>query len=583
MDPHPTPPLALRNSLLLALAAGLLLPALAWLGAEVAFGARLGLAPERLRAGVLLLVVVQAVASAAALLWTLVRHLDDPIDRLTGQVQGLLGARPVSPLRDAVGDELQPLAHELEALRQRIADLQGRLRTTEAQLHKASMLDALTGLPNRVLMSELFTHEAAAARRAGRAMAMLHLGLDRFRTFNDTLGHNVGDELLIGIAGRLTATLRDADVLCRGGGDEFLVLLSGTEGWDRVAAAAERLLRAVERPLELPRSGHVISVSAGIGIAMYPADGNDFEALARTAALALDRSKTLGRGLYSFYQPGLDQALRQRIETERELALALENDEFTLVYQPVLDARSGATVGCEALLRWQHPRRGLLAPGAFIEGARACGLMCDIDAWVLERACRDLAQWRAAGIDPGRVALNLSVQQARNPALSDTLRSALERHELQPQQLELEITEDAFMHEADGVPRALARWRALGLALTIDDFGVGYSSLSQLKKLRPERLKIDCSLVADLPDAAEDCALAEAMLGMARALQIGVVAEGVETVAQRDWLLQRGCVRQQGHLHGEPLPAVAFAARLGLPARRSALSAGAAPQAVPTT
>jgi EAL domain-containing protein (putative c-di-GMP-specific phosphodiesterase class I) len=239
--------------------------------------------------------------------------------------------------------------------------------------------------------------------------------------------------------------------------------------------------------------------------------------LARAAALALDRSKTLGRGLYSFYQPGLDQALRQRIDSERELTHALEHDEFELFYQPVVDAGNGRVVGCEALLRWQHPQRGLLAPGAFID-ARA-PVRADVRHRRLgaERRLRRPGPLAGGGLEPGRLAVNLSVQQARNPALSEGLRDAMERHGLHPTQLELEITEDAFIHEPDGVPRALARWRQLGLALTIDDFGTGYSSLSQLKTLRPERLKIDCSLVRGLPDDAEDCALAEAMLGMARA------------------------------------------------------------------
>ncbi len=556
-------PASLRAALLLALAAGLLLPALVWLAAELALAPGAAEALQRHRAAVLLMVTVQAVAAAGASLWLLGRRLDWPLQRLASHAQGLLSGRPLPALHWPAGDDFEPVAHELDGLREHLADLQTQARAADARLHKASMLDALTGLPNRALMQELFGHEAAQARRAGRSLALLQVGLDRFRTFNDTLGHAAGDELLIGMGRRLAACVRDADFICRGAGDEFLVLLPGPEGWDRVASAAERLLRAVEEPLELPRAGHVVSLSASVGVAMYPSDGQDFEGLARAAALALDRSKSLGRGLYSFYQPGMDQALRARIATERELSLALERDEFELHYQPVVDAAdAGRVVGCEALLRWRHPRRGLLGPAAFIDGARQCGLMCDIDVWVLNAACTDLARWTEAGLQPGRLALNLSVQQARSPALSDTLRDALQRHGLSPAQLELEITEDTFLHEPDGVPRALARWRALGLALTIDDFGTGYSSLSQLKTLRPERLKIDCSLVRGLPDAAEDCALAEAMLAMARALGIEVVAEGVETAAQRDWLLQRGCTRQQGHLHGTPVAGAAFEAWL---------------------
>ena len=550
----------MRPALLLAVAAGVLVPALLWL----VLGAWLGPAvAATLRSAVLLMVAVQALAVGGLVLHLLTQRLDYPLDRLTGQAQGLAALRPVPALAWPVHDDFAPLARELDALRQRVSEMQTELRAGESRLNKAAMYDPLTSLPNRALMGEMFVHEAASARREGRSLAVLHLGLDRFRTFNDTLGHATGDELLTGMAHRLAAALRDSDFICRGAGDEFIALLPGPEGWDRVAAAAERLLRAVEQPLELPRSGQVVSLSAGIGIAMYPSDGSDFEALARAAALALDRSKSLGRGLYSFYQPGMDQALRQRIEGERELTRALERNEFELFYQPVMDAISGRVVGSEALLRWQHPRHGLLTPAAFIDRARQCGLMCDIDAWVLDAACADLARWLAAGLAPGRLAVNLSVQQARNPALSDGLRDAMQRHHLQPSQLELEITEDAFIHEPDGVPRALARWRQLGLALTIDDFGVGYSSLSQLKTLRPERLKIDCSLVRGLPDGAEDRALADAMLGMARALNIEVVAEGVETPAQRNWLLEHGCARQQGHLHGQPMPAALFEAWLG--------------------
>jgi diguanylate cyclase (GGDEF)-like protein len=550
--------LSLRAALLLSSAAAVLGPALVWLLA----GAWLAAAPEAHRAAVLLMVAVQALVAGGVTLRLLTQRFVYPLDRLTAHAQGLAALRPLPALAWPPQDEFAPLARELDGLRQRVNELQTELRASEARLNKSSMYDGLTGLPNRALMGELFGHEAASARRAGRSLALLHLGLDRFRTFNDTLGHATGDELLKGMGHRIAAALRDSDFICRGGGDEFIVLLPGAESWDRVAATAERLLRTIEEPLELPRSGHIVSLSAGIGIAMYPSDGTDFEGLARAAALALDRSKTLGRGLYSFYQPGLDQTLRQRIDSERELSHALENDEFELFYQPVVDAGNGRVVGCEALLRWQHPQRGLLAPGAFIERARQCGLMCDIDAWVLNAACADLSHWLAGGLDPGRLAVNLSVQQARNPALSEGLRDAMERHGLHPTQLELEITEDAFIHEPDGVPRALARWRQLGLALTIDDFGVGYSSLSQLKTLRPERLKIDCSLVRGLPDSAEDCALAEAMLGMARALHIEVVAEGVETAAQRRWLLEHDCPRQQGHLHGQPMPVALFEAWL---------------------
>ncbi len=549
----------LRSRLMPAVALGVLLPGLLGLALAAIFG---GLGDSRWQLGGLLVVVAQAALACGLILRRLAAGLEVPLLRLEEQAHRLTSARAAAPLGWPREDDFAPLARELELLRQHIGDLHGELRSTESRLHKASTADALTGLPNRAVLRELFVREAAAARRQSRSLALLHLGLDRFRSFNDTLGHAVGDELLIGMGQRIAATLRDADFVCRAGGDEFLILLPGTDDWDRVARAAERLLGAVERPLRLPGSSRDATLSASIGVALYPSDGTDFEALDRAAALAMARSKALGRGLYSFYQPSLDAALRQRIEAERELALALEREEFTLFYQPLVDAASGAWIGCEALLRWQHPARGLLSPAAFIDDARRCGLIRDIDAWVLDHACADLARWREAKLPDLRMSINLSVQQARNPALAELLRSALERHGLSPGQLELEITEDVLTQDPEGVLKALARWRALGLTVAVDDFGVGYSSLSQLRALRPQRLKLDCSLVAGLPDDAGDRALAEAMLGMARALGIEVVAEGVEIEAQRAWLLAQGCSVQQGHVFAQPMGRHEFEQRL---------------------
>lgn len=557
-----TPPARLRTGLLLAVVGGVMLPALAWVGLSAQ------LPPSAQRLAVLLMVMVQLVALSVAAWVLLTRRFLWPLERLTDRAQALTGERLSGALGDVGVDEFTPLVRALDEVGPRLAELHTRLRSAETQLQKSTMVDALTGLPNRGMMAELFGHESAAARRAGMSMALLHVGLDRFRTFNDTLGHAAGDELLVGMGRRIAATLRDSDFVCRSRGDEFLVLLPDASSWDRVARSAERLLRSIEQPLDLPRCGQRVSLSADIGIAMYPSDGSDFEALAHAAALALDRSKVLGRGLYSFYRPDLDQALRQRIETERELTSALERNEFELAFQPIVDASDGRPVGCEALLRWRHPQRGLLLPADFIEGARQCTLMGDIDAWVLDAACAQLASWRGQGLRPGKLALNLSVQQARNPALSDTLRAALQTHGLLPSDLELEVTEDAVLAEQGGAPKALARWRALGLGLTIDDFGTGYASLAQLRALRPERLKIDCSVVRGLARPSADRDLAEAMLAMARALDIEVVAEAVETEAQCHWLLDHGVVLQQGHLHGPPLLSTAYTAWLAEHARR---------------
>jgi len=549
------PTTSLRSSVLLVFACALLLPAMVWLLADRLVGGGVTQALDRHRSGVLLMVAVQGLSGAALLLVVLSRRFLWPLDRLADQAASLALLDPVPPLNWPDDDEFGYLAHELDGVRATLQELGTETQSQRSQLQNVAMVDPLTRLPNRALMAELFVHEAANARRGGSALALLHLGLDHFKAFNDAHGAAAGDELLSLLGQRMAAGLRESDAICRKGGDEFLLLLSTASGWDQVASAAKRVLRNLEQAIELPRSGVRTEPHASIGIAMYPSDGGDFEALERTAALALDRSKQLGRSRFSFYQPGLETAQRTRVQGELDLRRALAQQELELHFQPVVDARDGEVLGCEALLRWRHPARGLLAPQEFLPLARECGLMRKIDAWVLQAACSELAAWLDAGLQPGRMSINLSIQQARNPKLSEILQAALERHGLVAQHLEIEVTEDTFAGAGDAKAalRALARWRALGLALTVDDFGRGHSSLSLLKNLRPDRLKIDCDLVRGLPDDGGDCALAEAMLAMAGALGIEVVAEGVENAAQRAWLLSRGCVRQQGHLHGQPM------------------------------
>ena len=506
------------------------------------------------------LVAAQVIFGVLVLAFVLSTRLLRPIDRLKQQA-GRLGAPDDSPAPVWTRrDELGELGQHLNEVRARIQELVGELETKNAQLRKMAMYDHLTGLPNRALLRELFTHEAAVARRSGSSLALLFIDLDRFKTVNDTLGHAAGDELLLGIAGRLVATLRESDIVCRMGGDEFLVLLPDPENWNQVATTADRLLRTIEEPLLLPRAAHTAQVSASIGIAMYPSDGADFDALARTADLAMYRSKDLGRARYSFYHPDLDTAFRNRLELERELDSAITHQELVLHYQPVVDARSERVVGCEALVRWQHPSRGLLLPGAFIDAAEETGLIRELGIWTLEAACAQFAAWRAQGINPGRVAVNVSALQAHDPKLPQAVRAALARNDMQPQELELELTESSLLSDTEGAMRTVARLRELGTVLSIDDFGTGYSSLSYLKLLKPDKLKIDRSFVRDLPDDADDRALTQAIIGIAGALGITVVAEGVEGDAQRDLLLRLGCDLQQGYLYGRPMSATAFEA-----------------------
>jgi diguanylate cyclase (GGDEF)-like protein len=508
------------------------------------------------------LVAAQVVIGVLVLAGVLSLRLLRPIDRLKQQAGTLSAREPTPELQWTRRDELGQLGQHLNDVRRRIQELIGELEAKNSQLRKLAMYDHLTGLPNRALLRELFSHEAATARRTNQSLALMFIDLDHFKTVNDTLGHAAGDQLLLTVGRRLLQELRESDVVCRLGGDEFVVLLPGADGWDHVAATAQRLLETINAPVTLPGAASAALVSASIGIAMYPNDGGDFDALARTADMAMYRSKDLGRARFSFYHPDLDTALRSRIELERELALAIEQNQLVLHYQPVFDADRDCIVGCEALVRWNHPQRGLLMPGAFIAAAEETGLIGELGLWTLHTACAQFAAWRDAGLQMPRIAVNVSALQVHDPMLAESVRSALRQHGLRAGELELELTESTLLSDTDVALRTLARLRDAGALLAIDDFGTGFSSLSYLKMLKPDKLKIDRSFVRDLPDDPDDRALVQAIIGMAQALAITVVGEGVETEAQRDLLQKLGCRLQQGYLHGRPMPAAAFATLL---------------------
>jgi diguanylate cyclase (GGDEF)-like protein len=501
------------------------------------------------------LVAAQVVFGVVVLLGVLSMRLLQPIHRLKLQASTLAAREDVPALPWRRRDELGQLGQHLNTVRTRIQELFEELEAKNTQLSKMAMYDHLTGLPNRTLFRELFQQHAAEARRNRGSCALLFIDLDRFKAVNDSMGHAAGDELLLGISQRLTSTLREADIVCRVSGDEFLVLLPRAGGWEQVSATAERLLRAIQVPMLLQRAAGTAQVNASIGIAVYPADGEDFEALARCADLAMYKSKDQGQGRYSFYHADLESAFRQRLQMESELRQAIAQQELLLHFQPIFDVRSGRLVSCEALVRWMHPQRGLLMPGTFIQTAEETGLIRELGLWTLDAACAQMAAWKGAGLHPGRVAVNVSALQFRDQRLPQVLRHALDVHDIQPGELELELTESTLMADTDAAQAIVGGLRELGVALAIDDFGTGYSSLSYIKRLRPDKLKIDRSFVKDLPADADDRALTEAIVSIAQALSITVVAEGVETVEQRQYLLGQGCALQQGYLHGKPMPA----------------------------
>ena len=516
------------------------------------------------------LVAAQVVVGVIVLLGVLSLRLLRPIHRLKLQASTLAARESMPPQEWRQRDELGQLGQHLNTVRSRIQELFEELEAKNKQLSKMAMYDHLTGLPNLTLFRELFQHEAGALRRQHGSCALLYIDLDRFKAVNDTMGHAAGDELLLGVSQRLVATLREADVVCRKSGDEFLVLLTQAGGWEQVSATAERLLHAIQAPMLLPRAAGTAQVGASIGIALFPGDSEDFEALLRCADLAMYKCKDMGKGRYSFYQPDLDTAFRARLELERELQQAIKHNELVLHYQPVFDVERGRLMCCEALVRWNHPQRGLLMPGTFIQTAEETGLIRELGMWTLDAACAQLAAWKSAGLHPGRVAVNVSALQFRDQRLLERLRAALRQHGIQPGELELELTESTLMSDTDAAQAIVVSLREMGVALAIDDFGTGYSSLSYIKRLRPDKLKIDRSFVRDLPLDADDRALTEAIVSIAQALSITIVAEGVETAPQRDYLLGLGCRLQQGYLLGRPQPAQNM---LALMARSESLAA----------
>ncbi len=510
---------------------------------------------ERRRANVEL-AALQVLLSVAVLMAILYRRLLAPIQRLKRQASEIALRTDAEPVQWNRRDELGQLGEHLNEVHAQIDGLFAQLEAQKTELEKVALHDTLTGLPNRALFREL-THSAVAiAQRESGRLALLFIDLDRFKAVNDTWGHAAGDTLLVTLAQRLRQAVRATDVVCRHSGDEFTVLLHDASQWAEVAATADRLLKEIERPVHLG-SGEV-NVSASIGVALFPDDAADHETLVRHADTAMYAAKNLGRARCSFFRSEFNASLQASLLLEQELRHALAHDEFVLHYQPQVDARSGELLGCEALIRWQHGRRGMVPPLEFIAAAEQCGLIGEVGAWTIRMACRQIAQWKRAGLHFGSIAVNISALEFRNHRLIDTLTQAMADFGVQPHELEIELTESVLMTDTDTTRLIVERLHTLGLPLAVDDFGTGYSSLAYLKHLRPSKIKIDRSFVRDLPGDEDDRVLVQAIVQLATALGIRVVAEGVETILQRDFLQRIGCDVLQGFLIGRPMPAEAF-------------------------
>jgi PAS domain S-box-containing protein len=458
-------------------------------------------------------------------------------------------------------------------------------KDAEEQIRRLAYYDTLTGLPNRLLFTDQLRKAIATAERQAQQVAIMFIDLDNFKRVNDTLGHGAGDELLRVVSARLSSSIRALDAVGRAagdtlenknsiarlGGDEFIVMLSDVNRVADAAGVARRLVAALNEPVTV--LGTELFVSVSVGVAMYPGDGSDIDTLLMNADTAMYRAKEAGRGGFQFYDRSMNARALERLVMETSLRRALDRAEFVLHYQPRIELATGRIVGAEALIRWQHPERGLVQPDEFIPLAEETGLVIAIGEWALGAACRQAAAWRAAGLGEVPVAVNLAATHLRECSLPDLVARALHEHGLPPALLEIEVTESILMADPELSVANACRLKDIGVGLSIDDFGTGYSSLSYLKRLPITSLKIDRSFVRDIATDPDDAAIITAVIAMAHTLKLRVIAEGVETHAQWAFLKAHGCDEFQGFLVSRPVDNGAFVRLLELQVARSAVAA----------
>ncbi len=441
-------------------------------------------------------------------------------------------------------------------------------RKAEDTIRRLAYHDVLTGLPNRALFEDRLNVALAQAKRNHQMVGVLFFDLDRFKLVNDTVGHAGGDRLLQQVATELSELVREGDTVARIGGDEFVFLLAGLGRAEDAALVAERILERLRGPRLL--GDQEFSVSTSVGIALHPRDGKDAESLMRKADTAMYRAKERGRDNYQFYNAIMEATLRERIGLESDLRHALERGEFMVYYQPVLNTSSERLVGCEALVRWQHPTRGLVSPDEFVPLAEETGYIAEIGEWVLRAACAQSRAWRDAGNEPIRMTVNVSARQLERVGLVNLVDTALRESALPADSLHLEITEGAMMKNVDAIIAMLTELRDMGVGISVDDFGTGYSSLNYLKRFPIDTIKIDRSFVRDVVTDANDAAIVTTVTTLAHNMGLKVIAEGVETDQQLAFLRTTGCDEFQGYLISEPLSAQAFGEMLARDSRSTA-------------
>jgi len=506
----------------------------------------------------------------------LTRHLSQiilrPLDHLKAGVSSLAGGgygvRVHSESQDEIGQlatAFNDMAEDLDrsrlAAEKHATDLAhaNLLLQQEVEKHKAAAQqieylayhDPLTGLPNRTRFGHALGEALRDAHRDGRSLAVFFVDLDRFKQINDTLGHDTGDLLLKEVSARLRNALQSSDVVARLGGDEFLVLVTDLKNPAQAETIARKMLAAIARPFVA--GGQELRVTASVGISVYPQDGEDEQTLMKYADVAMYQAKESGRATFAFYAKSSNANTFERLALESSLRRALERGELLLHYQPKRDLTTGAISGMEALVRWKHPDLGMISPAQFIPIAEETGFIVPIGKWVLRTACLQTMQWQAAGLKGMTIAVNLSPRQFADEHLLDDVAAILKETGLDAEWLELEITESMLMQNRDVALKTLSALKRMGIRIAVDDFGTGYSSLSTLKQFPVDTLKIDRSFIRDLETDADDRGLTEAIINMAKTLRLHLVAEGVETQGQSDFLQKRGCDELQGFLFSPPL------------------------------
>ena len=448
-----------------------------------------------------------------------------PLRNQTGQIVGTMG-----------------IAHDITDRKQ-----------AELQIRHMALHDSLTGLPNRLLLEDRLTQAVAAAKRTQHHVAVMMLDLDRFKNVNDSFGHYIGDRLLESVAARLTDCSRESDTVARLGGDEFVLALSGFSKRDDVERVAGKILAALSQPFQI--EGREVQISASIGIAQFPDDGESSDALLQCADAAMYDAKKCGRGRFCFFSAALTEATRQQEKLEADLILACKRHEFILHYQPFIDSDSGHITGMEALLRWQHPEHGLISPGQFIPQLEELELMPEVGSWVLKTACRQAVEWQRQGLPSIRMAINVSSQQFYQGNIVNSVESALRDTQLDPGLLELELTESRILNDSEATISILRRLKEIGVSLSLDDFGTGWSSLSYLRQFPIDRIKIDRSFVRDLASQPMAEAMVKSIISLGQNLSLTCIAEGVETAKQREFLRNQNCPEMQGFYFSRPLEA----------------------------